>query len=80
MDPREALSDTPEWPSASVTAVWTEVQRLTALDDEPLLDQLDDLIDSDIVGRSRVPLSTLIMSSWPCGVTRSLGARISCAR
>ena len=73
VDPHETLSDTPEWPSASITAVWTEVQRLTALDDEPLLDQLDDLIDSDIVGRSRVPLSTLItlfVAVWGHSIAR----------
>jgi hypothetical protein len=55
------LAATAAWTNESFGAVWAEVQRLTELEDQALLDQLDDLMDSDIVGEDRVPLSTRIV-------------------
>ncbi len=67
------LADTPGWPNDSLRAAWAEVERLTELEDGALLEQLDDLIDSDIAGEDRVPLSTLIvvfMAVWGHAVAR----------
>jgi hypothetical protein len=38
---------------------WRDVVRLVELDAEPLLDALDDLINSDIIGPETVPLDVL---------------------
>jgi hypothetical protein len=40
-------------------AFWGDVVRLVELDEEPLLDALDDLINSDIIGPETVPLDVL---------------------